>query len=165
MEQALPAGLRDRVLAAAQQARPAGHALPEVPEISPAEAFGRAADAFHGLLCALAGPDWRRPVLRDLDVQGLVGHLTGVEEDVHRCLAGDPAVADADHIAATQAAALRQAGRSPAHTRAEWRAAAGETRRLAGAPGALAAMAGLHGMELPVGVLLVVRAFELWTHE
>jgi uncharacterized protein (TIGR03083 family) len=110
-------------------------------------------------------------VLRDLDVQGLVGHLTGVEEDVHRCLAGDPAVAAADHIASTQAAALRQAGRSPAQTRAEWRAAADETLRLAGAsgtpgaPGALDAMAGLHGMELPVSALLVVRAFELWTHE
>jgi uncharacterized protein (TIGR03083 family) len=170
-EQALPAGLRDRVLAAAQQARPTGHALPEVPVISPAEAFCRAADAFHGLLCALAEADWRRPVLRDLDVQGLVGHLTGVEEDVHRCLAGDPAVAAADHIASTQAAALRQAGRSPAQTRAEWRAAADETLRLAGAsgtpgaPGALDAMAGLHGMELPVSALLVVRAFELWTHE
>jgi uncharacterized protein (TIGR03083 family) len=164
-ERALPAGLRDRVLTAAQQARPAGHALPEVPAISPAEAFGRAADAFHGLLCALAEADWRRPVLRDLDVQGLVGHLTGVEEDMHRCLAGDPAVAAADHIASTQAAALRQAGHSPAQTRAQWRAAAGETLRLAAAPGALAGTAGLHGMELPVGELLVVRAFELWTHE
>lgn len=163
-DRVLPTGLRDRVLAAARRARAAGHAISEVPGISPAEAFGRAAEAFHGLLCALAEADWRRPVLRDLDVQGLVGHLTGVEEDVHRSLAGDPAVAGADHIASTQPAALRQAGRSPAQTRAEWRAAAGETLRLAGAPGALEATAGLHGMWLPVSALLVVRAFELWTH-
>ena len=88
----VPAGLRERVLEASWQARAAGRSVPEVQEISPAEAFSRAADAFYGLLCALADEDWARPVLRDLDVQGLVGHLIGVEEDVHRCLAGDPAV-------------------------------------------------------------------------
>ena len=50
-------------------------------------------------------------MLRDLDVQGLVGHLTGVEEDVQRCLAGDPSVGQADHVESTQLAADRQAGR------------------------------------------------------
>jgi hypothetical protein len=109
-----PAGLRDRVLAAALVARPAGTAIPAAPPITAAEAFSRAADAFYALLCALAEADWHRPVLRDLDVQGLVGHLTGVEEDVQRALAGDQEVAAADHVASTQPAAEREAGRSPA---------------------------------------------------
>ena len=65
-----PAGLRERVLEASLRARQAGHTVPEVPRISPGEAFSRAADAFYGLLCALGEQDWRLHVLRDLDVQG-----------------------------------------------------------------------------------------------
>ncbi|WP_222270288.1 hypothetical protein [Modestobacter marinus] len=53
--------------------------MPDVPPIAPGEAFARAADALAGLLAGLDGPDWQVPVLRDLDVQGLVGHLIGVE--------------------------------------------------------------------------------------
>ena len=86
--------------------------MPAVPEISGAEAFGRAADAFCRLLSSLGEEDWKKPVLRDLDIQGLVGHLIGVEDDVQRGLAGDPAVADAGHVESTQGAAVRQAGRS-----------------------------------------------------
>lgn len=160
----LPAGLRDRVLAAALEARAGGRALPDVPEISPVEAFRRAANAFLGLLTALPAGAWGMPVLRDLDVQGLVGHLTGVEDDVQRALAGDPDVACADHVGSTQPAAERQSGRSPADTRGEWRAAAEHT--LARARGAdLDVIVQLHGMRLPLRHLLVVRAFELWTHE
>ena len=162
---ALPVGLRERVLQASRQARAAGRPVPEAMEISPAEAFGRAADAFHGLLCALGDEDWRRPALRGLDVQGLVGHLIGVEEDVHRCLSGDPAVADADHVSSTQPAAARQSGHPPALTRAEWRRAADRTLDLADASGDPCAGVAVHGMRLPLGALLVVRAFELWTHD
>ena len=160
----LPSGLRERVLAASWRARAAGRPVPDLPEIPPAEAFSRAADAFYGMLCALADEDWRRPVLRDLDVQGLVGHLIGVETDVHRCLLGDPAVADVGHVESTQPSAQRQAGRSPAGTRAEWRRAAGQTLLLVHA-GDLNAEVALHGMRLPLAALLVVRAFELWTHD
>jgi uncharacterized protein (TIGR03083 family) len=156
--------LRAQVLAAARAARPAGRPVPDAPAISPVEAFSRAADAFLGVLATLPDAAWRTPVLRDLDVQGLVGHLTGVEDDVQRAVAGDLAVAGADHVASTQPAADRQAGRSPEETRREWRAAADRT--LAAVRGAdLSAPAPMHGMQLPLGALLVVRAFELWTHE
>ncbi len=158
----LPVGLRERVLAASLRAREAGRPVPDVPEISGAEAFSRAADAFYGLLCALDERDWARPALRGLDVQGLVGHLTGVEEDVQRCLAGDLDVADASHVDSTQAAALRQAGQPPAATRAEWRRAADRTLEAAGDPEDMVAV---HGMRLSVQALLVVRAFELWIHD
>ncbi len=161
----LPAGLRERVLAASRQARVAGHPAPGAPEISPAEAFSRAADALYELLCALGDEHWQQPVLRGLDVQCLVGHLTGVEDDVHRCLSGDPEVADASHVESTQPAAARQAGRPVAQTRAEWRRAAGRTLDLVRARGDLGAEVAVHGMRLPVCALLVVRAFELWTHD
>ena len=127
----LPTGLRERVLAASLLARSVGQPVPAVAEISGAEAFGRAADAFYELLCALDEEDWAKPVLRDLDVQGLVGHLIGVEDDVQAGLAGDPAVADADHVESTQDAAVRQDGRSPAQTRDDWRRAADRTLDLA----------------------------------
>jgi len=161
---ALPTGLRDRVIAAALRARAAGRPDPVPATISPDEAFSRSVDAFHGLLRDLPDPHWARPALRDLDVQGLVGHLAGVEEDVQRSLAGDPAVAAADHVASTQAAALRQAGRPPAQTREEWRRAADRTIELARA-GDLGAEVAVHGLRIPLGLLLIVRAFELWVHD
>jgi len=160
----LPPGLRERVLAASLRAREAGRPVPDAPEISAAEAYSRAASAFYTVLCFLSGDDWRTPVLRDLDVQGLVGHLIGVEHDVHRALAGDPAVADADHVESTQAAAIRQAARAPAGTRTEWRHAADRTLDLVRSADGRAVVA-LHGLRLPVRTLLIVRAFELWTHE
>ena len=161
----LPAGLRERVLEASWQARAAGRSVPEVVEISPAEAFSRAAGAFYGLLRALGDDDWRITVLRGLDVQGLVGHLIGVEDDMHRCLSGDPEVADASHVESTQPAAARQAGRPAARTRADWRRAADRTLDLVYAAGDPCAEVAMHGMRLPQGALLVVRAFELWTHD
>jgi uncharacterized protein (TIGR03083 family) len=160
----LPAGLRDRVLDAAREARAAGRPTPDVPPISPVEAFSRAADAFTGVLAALPDHAWRTRVLRDLDVQGLVGHLTGVEDDVLRAAARDPEVADADHVLSTQPAAEQQAGRPPEQTRRGWRAAVDGTLAAVRAAD-LSAPAPMHGMRLPLGALLVVRAFELWTHE
>jgi len=161
----LPLDLRERVIAASLRARAAGRPDPAAPEISPAEAFRRATDAFHATLGQLRGADWARHALRDLDVQGLVGHLTGVEEDVQRALAGDPAVAAAEHVASTQAAAVRQAGRAPDQTRAEWRGAADRTVGLVAAVPDPGAQVAVHGLRLPLSLLLIVRAFELWVHE
>ena len=164
---ALPAGLRGRVLAASWQARAPGRPWPEPAEISAVEAFRRAADTLDRLLGTLGDGDWAAPALRDLDVQGLVGHLIGVEEHLQRCLSGDPEVAGTDHVGATQPAAARQAGLPAGETRADWRRAVNRTlglvRGRAGA--AFPAELALHGMRLPLDALLVVRAFELWTHE
>jgi uncharacterized protein (TIGR03083 family) len=162
----LPAGLRERILTASLLARGVGQTVPAVPEISADEAFARAADAFNGLLGALSNEGWETEALRGLDVQGLVGHMIGVEHDTHRALAGDPAVADAEHVESTQDSAVRQAGRSPALTRDEWRRAAEVTLELARAAGGdPEGRLAVHGMRLPLGDLLVVRAFELWVHD
>jgi uncharacterized protein (TIGR03083 family) len=162
---ALPAGLRERVLAASLQERAPGRAWPLVPAITGAEAFARAAGAFDALLGALRAEDWARPALRELNVQGLVGHLTGVEEDMHRALALDPEVAMASHVASTQPAADRQAGRAVAQTHAEWRRAADRTIGLARGLGDPAVELAVHGLRLPLDFLLIARAFELWVHE
>jgi hypothetical protein len=103
-------------------------------------------------------------VLRGLDVQGLVGHLIGVEEATHRCLDGDATVAEADHVLSTHSAAAREAGRPPARTRGDWRRAADRTLALVRGRD-LGGRVAVHGMRLPLGALLVVRAFELWTDD
>ena len=163
---ALPMGLRERVMAASLLARGPGRTVPAVPEISADEAFAHAADAFYGLLGTLSDEGWRTEALRGLDVQGLVGHMIGVEHDTHRALAGDPAVADAEHVESTQGSAVRQAGRSSGLTRDEWHRAAEVTLELArAAGGAPEGRIAVHGMRLPLGDLLVVRAFELWVHD
>lgn len=167
----LPTGLRERVMAASLLARGVGQTVPAVPAISADEAFARAADALGGLLGTLSEQGWKTGALRGLDVQELVGHLTGVEHDTHRALAGDPAVADAEHVESTQGSAIRQAGRSPAQTLDEWRRAADHTLGLVRAAGGDRAADGcagriaVHGIRLPLDDLLVVRAFELWVHD
>jgi uncharacterized protein (TIGR03083 family) len=166
----LPPGLRERVLAASLRARDAGRPVPDAPEITAIEAFRRAASAFYAVLSFLGDDQWRTPVLRDLDVQGLVGHLIGVEHDMQVALAGDRGVADANHVESTQAAALGQAAHPPAQTLADWRRAADRTLDLIQAqesadPKAHGVRVALYGMRLSASTLLVVRAFELWTHE
>jgi uncharacterized protein (TIGR03083 family) len=79
-------------------------------------------------------------------------------------LSGDLAVADANHVESTQVAATAQAGQPPALTRADWRRAADQTLGLV-RPADPGTKIALHGMRLSLGTLLVVRAFELWTHE
>jgi uncharacterized protein (TIGR03083 family) len=128
------------------------------------EAFSRTADAFNATLGLLSGGQWAAPALRDLDVQRLVGHLIGVEQDVHRCLAGDPEVFAASHVESTQPAADRQDGQPPALTRADWRRAVDRTIDLVRAAD-LSAETAMYGLRLPVGLLLTGRVFELWVHE
>jgi uncharacterized protein (TIGR03083 family) len=163
-DHAVPTGLRERVITASRQARPAGLAVPEIAPDSPIEAFSSAADAFYQMLSTLNAEDWHLPVLRDLDVQGLVGHLVGVERDVQRCIAGDEAVANANHVESTQPAALAQAGRAPAATTAEWREAIDRTLAMASEVDMDGNVA-IHGVPLRLRDLLVARTFELWTHE
>ena len=170
-DQVIPMGLRERVMAASLLARGVGQTVPAVPTITADEAFERAADAFYVLLGTLTEQGWKTGALRGLDVQELVGHLTGVEHDTHRALAGDPAVADAEHVESTQGSAVRQAGRSPAQTLDEWRRAADHTLELVRAPDgdraadSCAGRIAVHGIRLPLDDLLVVRAFELWVHD
>jgi uncharacterized protein (TIGR03083 family) len=161
---ARPAGLRERVLAAATAARAPGRPSAAPPAITPIEALRRAADSLDGLLTALTEQQWSQWVLRDLVVQELVGHLTGMEHDVQRALAGDASVADVDHVASTQPEADQQVGRPVQETRRGWRRAVDETLELVDGMDGTATIA-LHGMRLPLRALLVVRAFELWTHE
>lgn len=154
-------GLRERVVAAALAVRPAGHAAPEPPPTTAVEAFSRTADALNGLLIALTDDQWATVALRGLDVYGLVAHLAGVEDHVRAALEGDPDVADVDHVAATRS----QAARTREETRVAWRIAVDATLTHLAATDDLDQVVAVHRIRLPLRSLLVVRAFELWTHE
>jgi uncharacterized protein (TIGR03083 family) len=160
-----PPGLRARVLDASRRARPLGTTVPAIPMISPDAAFDHAVEAFDRTLCALTDGDWRQPAIRDLDVQGLVGHLIGVEDHVRRAIERDPDVANTDHVASTQETAVRQAGRPPELTLEDWRRAIGRTKEALASEPSRETDIGVHGVRLPLSAVLIFRAFELWTHE
>lgn len=158
-----PAQLWPRVLEHALSRRAAGRSRPPAADIRGAEVFGRAAERLNGLLGELELADWRRPALRDLDVQGLMGHLIGVEREFLGLLQGEEGASPAGaHVASTQGAALAQAGRPPAETRTEWAGLVQETLdRVVRA----ADMRPWYGISLPLDLIMVVRGFELWIHE
>ncbi len=164
-----PAGIDDTMVRAALEARAAGRPVDEPAPISAVEALRRAVASLGRLLETLAPEEWHRPVLRDLDVQQLVGHLIGVERDFQDGRR-DPAGAQssAEHVASTDPVAAAQIGRSPTETLDAWRAATSDTLGAlpeVGSATALGEVVSLHGLRLPLGSLLVVRTFELWTHE
>jgi uncharacterized protein (TIGR03083 family) len=158
------AELRARVLAAASDARAPGRAVEPPTPISGAEAFRRTVARLDALLDDLSPADWSRPALRDLDVQGLVGHLIGVEEAFAAAFTSPPDHAALDHIASTQPAAIRQAGCPPLATHREWFDAATASIAMAGTRDATETIS-FYGVTLPVDSMLVVRGFEMWTHD
>jgi uncharacterized protein (TIGR03083 family) len=121
-------------------------------------------DALGELLASLSDGQWHAPALRGLDVQGLIGHLIGVEDDVQRALSGDQGAATANHIASTQTTADGQHGRCADATRHEWVAATSRTLAVLAAsdPGQPVAV---HGLRLTAQSLCIVRTFEVWTHD
>ncbi len=172
--QRLSQSLNDRVLSAALEARLPGRNSVEPPAIGPLEAFRRAGESMDRLLRSLDADQWRTPTLRDLDVQGLIGHLIGVEQAFICALQNDPSHDEkADHVTSTSRSAASQRDRSPANTLSDWRKVLSRSLELAeplspedgSVAGAAGDPLGLHGIRLPLGALLVVRAFELWTHE
>jgi uncharacterized protein (TIGR03083 family) len=160
-----PDTLRARVLAAAIAARPAGHPVERPEVISGAEVFRRTVERLDGLLGSLGGDDWSRPTIRDLDVQRLVGHLIGVETSFVRAVtSGVDDLGTDGHVTGTTDAVRQQADRATTETHREWFEATTAT---------IAAVAAIdpstvvrfYGVELPLDAMLVVRAFEMWTHD
>ncbi|HUI04307.1 MAG TPA: maleylpyruvate isomerase family mycothiol-dependent enzyme [Acidimicrobiales bacterium] len=164
------AALADAVMAAALNARSAGRPVDDPEPISPVEALAQASASLDSLLGSLRPAEWRRPCIRALSVQGLVGHLIGVERDFQAALgAPEGHEARADHVASTDPVAQEHSGRPPAETLDAWRASVATTARLlaevpsSGADGEHPVA--LYGLRLELGPFLVVRTFELWTHE
>ena len=162
-----PAFLRGRVLARALHERPSGRPAGGGEGLTPIATYAAGVDRLATLLEALPGGAWARPAdPYRWTVHGLVAHLLAVER-YFGAVIGVPGATwegpDADHLAMTEPTVAAEAARSPAETSASWRDAAGRalSRVRALDPGAPVRFCGI---DLTVASLLVVRAFELWTH-
>ncbi len=156
---------RSRILAAVFANRPAGYPLESVELISGAETFARMTDRLDALLGELRLEEWRAGTIRGLDVQQLVGHLLGVEAAFAAAVQGSAEPADVDHVDSTRAMARAQAGRDPGSTRSDWSALVAATKATVTDGRDQTAPVRMHGVTFELDAFLVVRAFELWTHE
>jgi uncharacterized protein (TIGR03083 family) len=156
---------REQLLQTAMVARRPGMPVDAEESISGLEAFRRLNARLSRLLADLPPAGWAAPSIRDLDVQGLVGHLIGVELAFAACLQGDETAADADHVGSTQPSALRQRGRTPQETFDEWALTTERTMALCEAVEDAERVIRFHGIQLDLDAFLVVRSFEIWTHD
>ena len=156
--------LRARVTTAAVAERESGWSSTANEPISSLGAFSRTTEGLDRLLADLRSDEWRRPTIRDLDVQRLIGHLIGVERRFAAAVNGDLTAGDADHVADTQLVADSQADRTPADTLSDWRSSVGKTLDLVRALQDLDTPVRFHRISLGIDAFLVVRAFEIWTH-
>ena len=156
--------VRARIVGRALAVRSPGRPSQSPEEISGLEAFRRAINQMDALLADLGERDWRRPALRDLSVQELIGHLVAAEEAFLNGLEGLGEAPDSsEHVSSTQVIAKAQSGRPPAASRADWR------ERTARSVAACAErspelVANYYGIVLPLDLLLVVRSFEIRVH-
>ena len=168
---ALSPDVRARLMSAALSARSPGQSSLPVERISGHEVFRRSVEQLDGLLADLTPAEWTRPALRDLDVQGLMGHLIGVESAFSAGLpggadpAGGAASGEADHVASTQPTALAQAGRPPGATHRDWFQEASHSLALLDERADHHQLCNFYGIVLPLDQVLVVRGFEMWIHD
>jgi uncharacterized protein (TIGR03083 family) len=155
--------LRWRVLDRALTQRAAGPQATPPPHLDGASVFTEVVAQMDALLAGLDDADWLAPSIRGLDVQGLIGHLVGVELAFFHALTGASDGSSFDHVESTQPVADAQRGRPATETFADWRRATARSRTAVEAAPADAAPS-FYGIALPMDELLVVRAFELWVH-
>lgn len=156
---------RRQLLATAMTARTPGMPVDPYESISGLESFRRLTARLSRLLADLPPQEWATPAIRDLDVQGLVGHLIGVEQGFAATLLGDDSAAGADHVASTQPSAMRQQGRTPQETFDEWALTTERTMALCEEVADPHRPVRFHGIQLGLDAFLVVRSFEIWTHD
>lgn len=164
-----PSNDASKVFAAALASRPAGPMQP-APTDNEAAAFARAVDDVHRTLTLLNADDWARPAVNGLTVGELIGHLIGTQLHMAAQLGlggATTATASTDHIESTRDAIDTGAASSPTDAAAEFaRASKVLTDHLCqlDADG-LAVESRFGEITVEISFILVVRVFELWTHD
>ncbi|MEP7203463.1 MAG: maleylpyruvate isomerase family mycothiol-dependent enzyme [Ilumatobacteraceae bacterium] len=156
-----------KVIAAALTQRPA-YPLQTAPTDNEAAAFARAIDDVQHTLTLLSADDWNTPSVNGLTVGELVGHLIGTQLGMASELGlGGDTPASSDHIESTRDSIAAVAVASPAAAAAEFaRVSNVLTDHLSqlDAQG-LAVVSRFGDTAAKISFLLVVRMFELWTHD
>jgi uncharacterized protein (TIGR03083 family) len=145
---------------------------PQPMQVPPADnevaAFARAIDDVHHTLTLISADDWGRPAVNGLSVGELAGHLIGTQLSMAGELdLGAPISGSTDHIESTRAAISAGAASSPAQAAAEFARVSTilTTHLFTLDPQGLAQQARFASINAEIKFLLVVRVFELWTHD
>ena len=155
------------VLEAALAARPA-HPLQSPPTDDEVAAFSRAIDDVRRTLAMLTLADWSAPSVNGLTVGELVGHLIGTQQLMAAELGLQaPITSSTDHIDSTREAIIAGASSTPADAASAFARASEVLTTHLGQLDAqgLAAQSRFGPINADLRFLLVVRVFELWTHD
>jgi uncharacterized protein (TIGR03083 family) len=166
-----PSNDASTVLGVALAARSAAP-LQSPPADNETAAFCRAVADIERTLALLTAEDWDRPAVNGLTVGELVGHLIGTQLsmvaefglDVRTAI---PAGTSTDHIESTRDAITAGSRQSPAEAATEFsRVSSVLIAHLAGLDArGLAAQSRFGSIVADIRFLLLVRVFELWTHD
>jgi uncharacterized protein (TIGR03083 family) len=130
--------------------------------------FARAIDDVHDTITLISQDDWGLPAVNGLSVGELVGHLIGTQLSMAAELdPGSPIDESTDHIESTRAAISAGAASTPDQAAAEFRRVSDTlTNRLFQLDDVeLDAQSRFGAINAEIRFLLVVRVFELWTHD
>jgi uncharacterized protein (TIGR03083 family) len=165
-----PSNDASTVLQAALKAR-TPTSLQTPPTDNEASAFARAVEDVQHTLALLTADDWGQPAVNGLSVGELVGHLIGTQLLMVAELGLDEALpiaaVDTDHIESTREAITAGSTSSPAQAAAEFaRVSEVLTAHFSGLDAQGLATESRYGaIVADIGFLLLVRVFELWTHD
>jgi len=138
------------------------------PDDNEAAGFARAVDDVHSTITLISADDWGRPAVNGLRVGELVGHLIGTQLSMAAELGlGRPISTSTDHIESTRTAIVAGVALSPDAAAAEFRRVSDVlTNHLLQLNDAgLAVQSRFGSIDASIRFLLVVRVFELWTHD
>jgi uncharacterized protein (TIGR03083 family) len=155
------------VLEAALAARPAVP-VQKPPTENPTAAFSRAVDDVQHTLSLLTDDDWAQPAVNSLTVGELVGHLIGTQLSMAVEFGLVPRTGSStDHIESTRDSIDAGAASSAADAAEDFaRVSKLLTDHLAGLDQqGLEAESRFGAIVADISFLLVVRVFELWTHD
>jgi uncharacterized protein (TIGR03083 family) len=155
--------LRTETLERALERRAPGRAVDAPEPSTPVDAARAAVDQLYAVLTTLGAHEWQAPAHDDIGtVRDLVTHLLGIERLVPVWVADDDLV-PTDHLAASRAAAGDVEHLTTSGLAAAWFDAA---RAAIDACEAADPARPVMASDLPSDVegLLVLRAFELWSH-
>ena len=167
LTEATPTNDASKVLDAALVARRA-EPVQRPPTDTEVEGFARAVDDVEQTLRQLAEQDWIRPAVNGLTVGELAGHLIGTQY----LMAAEfglinPVTGSTDHIESTREAITTGAASTPAQAADEFARASSVLTsylRALDAQG-LGTESRFGSIVADIRFLLVVRIFELWTHD
>jgi uncharacterized protein (TIGR03083 family) len=162
-----PSNDASAVMKAAFAARPAQPMQPP-PNDNEAAGFARAVNDVHNTITRISANDWGRPAVNGLNVGELVGHLIGTQLMMAAELGlGSPTSNSTDHIESTRPAIAAGVALLPDAAAAEFRRVSDVlTNHLLQLDDVGLDVQSRFGLiDAEIRFLLVVRVFELWTHD